>query len=336
MAKTQHDQLAKVPLNPPRIDKMPDGSVKINQEDWDNLWKTISNLDYRTGISAMSNPTGSGYGWGFDPNGQVVWYVGDFDNDVFLQFVEAAQQFSIGDNVTVLAGGDIVSFAFGIQSGKARDGDSVTFDPSFPSDVVPTILFGPGGLTYNSTIGSGSDQTVDITPQGLTNNGFTLRAKIYAPSGSITTNTLNFSGSPTTTSDSVTKTGSAEAYDDNYTFDYDITVPAAKQDGDGPVIPSGTTVGLYAKTSGGSYELYKTITKYNNNTGSSATFSRVDTITVDGLGANSEFKIQIDGGTAGSTITGDTLTYDTATITEFTATPSGATSIPWLAIGTRQ
>jgi hypothetical protein len=97
------------------------------------------------------------------------------------------------------------------------------------------------------------------------------------------------------------------------------------------------TVGLYTKTSVGSYILrYSTIVYGDDTTPPFALETPVTCdVVVDGLDAGSVFKWEIISDTNGdSSIKGSTVTYSEASVSaENSATPTGVSSISWIAMG---
>lgn len=317
----QHDYLSKLPLNLPETRPKTDDEWRVFTEQLRRYFNAMSNISLKSGtITNPDDPSGLGYWIGWDNSGKIAAMFGDFDNENYIRFSQALSAFILGKNTVVQQGDDIVYLVFGTQTGSARDGDTVTFDPAFPDDIVPKVIFGIGGKTYDNTTLGAVDQSVQVQPLNLTNEGFTMSAKIYGV-GVTTTETLSF------TSGVATKIGSAEAFDDNYRFTYDVSIPVTAGE------PAFVTLGFYARPSGGTFTKYAT-ENFVNNTGATKVYSgETKTISVDGLAANSEFKIVVESGTA--TVTPSSLVYETASVTSVSATPSGASPIPWVAIAAR-
>lgn len=327
----QHDYLSKVPLVLPE-------SLPKNDSEWRHFvqmlgrhFNVVSGLNLKSGtLTSADDPAGTGYWIGWDKLKQIAVLFGDFDNGNYIRFSQRLGAFIIGPNTNVQQGDDIVYLVFGAQSGSARDGDTVTFNPPFPDNLVPKVMFGAGGITFDASAGTANDQAVEVVPLNLTSEGFTMSAKIYAI-GATTARTLNFSGGAGVTADTVTKPLAAEAYDNTYTVSFSVTI-AGRDDGAGGPIPSAADVGIYARSSGGSFVKYATVSQVNN-TGINQTYAKEKSISVSGLGANAEFKIQIEKGSA--TLEGDAVTYSEAAITKSSATPDGSPPIPWMALAAR-
>lgn len=328
----QHEKIAILPFRFPPVPSDAPESVQTWMRDMQTAlenWKNAqAQVNIQSGISSLDNPSGEGYNLGWDSNGKTGLIFGDVDDDSYMEWSGNKKAFTLGNKVTMKQGDNLVYLPFGIQMGDARDGDAVTFSPAFPSDVIPKVLFGAGGLTWDASLDITFDVAVEVQALNLTNTGFTMSAKIFNTSAT-TTRTLNFSGGAGVTSDTTTKTLAAEAYNDKYTFDFNVTV--AGKSVEGSALPSYASIGLYAKTSGGSYTKYQTIDLVNS-TGANQNYSKTSSITVDGLGLNAVFKVQVDSGDA--TLSCNDVTYKEGAAT-VSATPSDAPAVPWLAIGAR-
>lgn len=95
---------------------------------------------------------------------------------------------------------DATQMGTNIQGGTSlTDGETITFANAYSAD--PEIVFGDGGLTYDSTLGAVSqfqDFSASFTHSGGQTTGFTAALKISTVGGALTPHSQNFS------SDSVT------------------------------------------------------------------------------------------------------------------------------------
>lgn len=229
-------------------------------------------------------------------------------------------------------GSGYLSVARGPETGSCRDGVDVTFSRSWTS--IPIVRFTGGGVSFSSTL-TGS-QAVDFQALDVTGSGFTPSLKIKELVGTTTTRTdptdsggsVSDPSSPTGLDYSINKDQSAEAWDDKYTFQYDVTVTNFASGAE----PGTVSVGIY--THDGSNWVQRATRNYVGNTGeSSTTFTdQTVTVTVDALGLDDDFGINIESGSG--SITFDNVTYETATApTTESATPSGAPDVEYMVLG---
>lgn len=306
----RNDQLAAVIAKPPRITR-----GRINEQDWNNFVTSLTNLDLRSGMTGFNN--GTGYFLGFY-NGVPVFSIG---NSAGSNMRWDGANLYIDKAAIIIDGEELRSLAYGIQTGLAYDGDVVTFAKAY--DEVPAVIFGDGGLSYSSTLGAVNQQRI-IQALNLTTTGFTMKAKL-GDVGAVTPQSDSFPGGFGASSEA-TKSLAAEAYDDQYTVTGTLRILA-------DIPPATVSIGLYTKSSTGSYELRYTTTEVGAEAGLT-TIPLSAIITVDGLDAGAMYAWSILADDQGrGTIRGLTATYNTATITEVTATPSGVSGISWLAIG---
>lgn len=204
-----------------------------------------------------------------------------------------------------------------VESGEARDGDTVTFASTLPS--VPRINFLPGGNA--ATAG----QNIRISADSLSTTGFTMRAKSQSV------------GSPTTITDTgataggtgepdrvINRTDGAAPFDGIFTYRYTVTVGEIA-----PGEPGRITIAIFAKKSGAWTEVGR------RNHGADGTYdASVTPGTVD-FGTGTEFGIDVVSATGTGTQLDsfDSVTYTkSGTLTETSLTPSGASAIPWIAL----
>ena len=209
----------------------------------------------------------------------------------------------------------------GLIPGLARDGDSFTFTPAY--DVPPVIQFGSGGIVYDN--GNLDDTLVwgqSFRALNLTASGFTASLKLQELAGAPTLRTITGAASPATYDWEGNKSLAAEAWDDKYTFLYDIEVT--------------TGIGEFGQVSfltndGGGWEVNDTATHFSDSFGVTVDIFK------DGMGLNDDFAMDAFF-TLGGTFTGGNdpdynVTYGTATAGAITsATPIGSTDIPFTVI----
>lgn len=301
----RNDQLSAAILRPPRVE-----NGRVNAQDWKDFVRTLTNLDLRSGATGFN--VGNGYFLGFDPDGFPCFFIGD-SGGKNLRYTAQDGNLYIDKGAIIIDGNELKTLAYGVQTGIAYDGDTITFDPMF--DDVPAVLFGDGGITYSGTLGAVDTQRI-LQAQNLSQTGFTMKAKL-GDLGAPVARSFNFAG-PGGADDTATKVLAAEAYDDSYTANFVMTVE-----------PGVTGVAnVYTKSSAGAFVLRATVTKIN---GSALTrnFTIAQVVVVDGLDAGAQVKIEA----TDCDVVGSTVDYAENTITEVTATPTGSTGISWLAIG---
>ena len=229
------------------------------------------------------------------------------------------------DIVSAQDGAFFRSVARGIEPGTARDADVVTFTPVWTA--TPTVRFVPGGLSFNTSLTG--DQTLDLVALNLSGSGFTAQLKIKELTGAITNHVDNVVSTPSVPSGldhSINKTQTAEAHDDKYTFQYDVSFSSP------PGEPAPVSIGFY--TNDGAGWVQRATQVHIGDSGDPDLLNETKTVTVDGLGLNDDFGLEDETGGSTGTLTFDQVSYGTAAapVTE-TATPTGASSIDYLVIG---
>jgi hypothetical protein len=251
--------------------------------------------------------------------------------------------------------GNSKTIVAGVLTGTVTDGQSITFSPAFLR--VPTVAFNPSGLTYNSAY-SASSHALVCEARNLTTSGFTAYVKVRQLAATITARTDTTptdAGSGQTPRYTIQKAASAlEAWDDRYTFRFDVVVKNDIQFepfwGSGVTYqPGQVVVGVYIATAdSGSPNFTPTWTLCGSVTvgglgGASATTTRSGqsiTVVRDGLtqrgGTTPEFGIAITRElVSGGSITFTNVTYSTATApTETSATAAGVAPVPYTVIPT--
>ena len=240
---------------------------------------------------------------------------------------------TLTEGIRVLDGAVFRTVAKGLLYSSARDGDSVTFPESWTE--MPIIAPLAGGLSFASS-GLTGDQSIDFTPLDTSTSGFTMRARIKETAGTITaiTDTVVSTGSnPSGLDHSINKTESGEAWDDKYTFDIDVTVQ--NDSGASGYITGDMRVGFYTN-SGSGWVLRATETFVGDSAGTITTYAaRTKTVTVDGLGVNDDFGINIESQRfSGGALTFNSVKYGLTTApTSVSATPTGSSDIPFFVLG---
>jgi methyl-accepting chemotaxis protein len=213
---------------------------------------------------------------------------------------------------------------FGI-SGLAAHGDTVSFSPAWQN--TPTIIFGPGGLTFDPAL-TGSAIYQDIAASSVTPTGFSIRALLRQLGGG---GTSLSSSIVRPTADGYFTKNSAISYNDTYTYNYNVTVY-----GNDPGYSGGVTVGFWTNLSGVS-SLRGTRTFTNTHTADVQYSSQSLNITVAGLSSGSKFWTTVESITGnGGVENTNQVTYQSYTSTaplSSSATPSSSVFIPYYVIG---
>ncbi|KKK50782.1 hypothetical protein LCGC14_3121570, partial [marine sediment metagenome] len=169
--------------------------------------------------------------------------------------------------------------------------------------------------------------TLDFSALNLSGSGFTAQLKIKELTGAITNHVDNVVSTPSVPSGldhSINKTQTAEAHDDKYKFQYDVSFTNP------PGEPDTVQVGFY--TNDGAGWVQRATANHVGDSGDPDLLNLTKTVTVDGLGLNDDFGLEKEVGPG--TLTFDQVSYGTAAApTTETATPAGASSIDYLVIG---
>lgn len=218
----------------------------------------------------------------------------------------------------------------GMLTANVRDGDVVTFDDAFLT--TPEIFFIPTGLSFNPVdLDVLKDHSMAFNASGLTTSGFTASLKIQELATTITAKTDSPFSSGATYDQELSKSVAAEAWDDQYTYQYDVTVDGGGSV-DEPLFARGS-VEIYSNNGGG-WVLKDTKNYSFWSTGSSNTWlNEVATYTIDGLGSGSTFALEYVNISSSGSVSGDNVKYETATAPLIkTATKSGVPSVKMVAI----
>lgn len=261
---------------------------------------------------------------------------------------------TLDDSVAIDDGaGNARTIASGVFTGTATDGQPITFTPAFSR--VPVVTFSPAALTFATGAGFGStnQQTLVCEARDLTASGFTAYLKVRTLATTVTTTTdttptdTGFGNLPRYT---IQKSNANQAWDDRYTFTFDVTVKNVLdyEPGGAGYLPGQVTIGVYIATAdSGSPNFTPTWTKVasvnvNGASGASTTTRTGRSITVirDGLtqrgGTTPEFGIGIESELVpGGSVTFTNVKYDLAVIgsTETPATAAGVSPVPFTVIG---
>lgn len=227
------------------------------------------------------------------------------------------------DTVSALDGVTFRSVARGVEPGAANDGDVISFSPIWTN--TPTVRFIPGGLSFNTSLAG--DQSLDFKALNLSGSGFTADLKIKELTGAITNHIDNVVSTPSVPAGvdhSINKTQTAEAHDDKYTFQYDVSFTSP------PGEPDIVRVGFY--TNDGAGWVLRATRNHFGESGDPDLLNQTIVIAVDGLGLNDDFGLNKESGSGNLTF--DQVSYGTAAapVTE-TATPAGASSVDYLVVG---
>jgi hypothetical protein len=239
----------------------------------------------------------------------------------------------------------------GLLLGYARDGDVVSFSPAY--SIVPTVIWLPGAKVTATSIPANASATYEAT--GLTTTGFTAKLKLTGLSGTTTTITETFGSGGTSnsvispsggganiTADYVINKGNSalEAWDDKYTYKYNVSITNTGPDPEGVYEPGEITVAGYARIATGWVQVF-TNTHSGGFSAASTTRTINTTFTLDGViqsptAGQYEFAIDkiYNPNDVGGGITAFTsVTYATASPpTQVPATDSTSYSVPYIVI----
>lgn len=219
----------------------------------------------------------------------------------------------------------------GLQTATARNGDSVTFSPAYA--FVPKVEFDANSLTTETTLSG--DVAISLVAENLTTTGFTaqilLKEQAGTPTeqvdtGAVVGATFDFEMEKTNTTPSA-------AWDNNYKFQFDVTVQNLSD-----TEPGSCVVNCYIKkTGGGGFNLVAS-RFVSGSIGSDTTvrLNQIATGEITGVTdfAGVQFAVDLDSSTVpGSVVTAfDSVTYELATPpSDADAAPAGVSKITWRA-----
>jgi hypothetical protein len=203
---------------------------------------------------------------------------------------------------------------------SCRDGVPVTFTPPFPAgsgDRV-IVIFTGGGLTFDNTTLFGP-QYQKFEALNITNTGFLPSLKLSEVTGGVLTPVSIAFSNPALTA---TKSGSAEAYDQNYTATFSLTLYPEYYEYFGEFGYADVT--LFADTGGGPVAISEPVA-FGAGTWTNQTVSGVVTPAPSGTVFSLVLNVYIGFGV----LTGQNLTYTTTSSTppNVTATPTGVPDV---------
>ncbi|MCW8855913.1 MAG: hypothetical protein OQJ95_01010, partial [Kangiella sp.] len=238
---------------------------------------------------------------------------------------------ALRESVGIDQGDGVVRRApFGLGAGYIRDAGSYTFPTPF--NTPPVIKF-RGGVTYSTTL-TGKQNLVSKAIN-VSSSGFDASLRIKELAGGSTLNTDTSGTSNVDGMDFVKhKSQSAQAWDDNYQFQIDVTINNIYNEEFDTWFPGSVTVGYYTNDGSGWVKRGEKTFSGNNYSSSQTHLNDEHTITVDGLSnhAGHEFAVDvISVSSAGGSITAfDNVKYYTATApNDETGTPTGAEDAPF-------
>ncbi len=258
--------------------------------------------------------------------------IGDID---FVEIVELQDYARTPGNVIrnvpiVDTSGNLRPLARGVAGGLANDGDVISFSPSWPSETLPIVLWGAGGLVYNSAW-SGQSQQQDFQALGLSASGFTASLKLKQLAGTPTTRSHVASGSLGGYDRGVSKSGAfGEAWNQNYRWSGNVTVNNVWDPLDNAWLPGEATVAFYSNDGAGWVQRGTRV--YSGFGGSATTVVAYSfAAALAGMDDGDSWAADAMGG---GSVTSLTVSYDTATAPASTsATSSGVNAIPYTLVG---
>ena len=225
-------------------------------------------------------------------------------------------------------GGTLRTFPLGMASGFAFDGDTFTFSPT--RQDIPHVQFGAGGR--NTTAGLSGETYPRFRAINLSVSGFTAELLVLEIVGGGTLRTDTGQETGGTQDFEMDKSQVAEAFDDQYNFQWDWRVNGGGTPSEPE--PGSVTMGIFTAATAGVW--IQRGTKVLNGVDDTDTVKLNDTktVTVDGLGqhAGNEFGISVvsTSGTGGSLDAFDSVKYTTATApSSITATPTDVPAVPF-------
>jgi hypothetical protein len=254
----------------------------------------------------------------------------NFQNVATAQGLPAGIKADQGDGVKRVV-------SIGNSQRTARDGDAITFNQTWDANNLPEVEFYNGGLTFDSGGTLTGDQVQQFKALNISASGFTAELLLSSTAGATTLHTDGPGTETTTDVWELDKSQAAEAWDDQYTFQIDVTLGSRFIVRLNDWVPTNTAFGFYTNDGGG-FVQRATLTLISDGGSSSNTaLNQTKTITVDGLGqhAGFEFKVLIESGNASSSIDNlDSVKYSTAGApTTINATPTTVSPVPYVVKG---
>ena len=215
----------------------------------------------------------------------------------------------------------------GRQCGTAQDGDTVTFSPPFTR--APFVSFEWQGITTSASLSAPYHPKTEA--RDLDGDGFTMVARLTESVGALTGRTASLSTPSGTPKESTaTKTETPEAWDDKYTFGFSVTLSKASFLQEAKIV-----LDFYTRPSGGgAWTLRATWTRTNTDLDDTAVYNnQAVNVNVDGLAANSEFKIVASTEDRVNSFTTANVSWDEAAApSDVDGTPNTDTFVRWTAV----
>lgn len=225
----------------------------------------------------------------------------------------------------------------GLARATGLNAQSFTFDP--PRSEIPRVRYIGGGKAVPDPAGSlaGTYYIRRVEAANATTSGFDLVSVFEAiTAGSTTTVTDTGATGSATTSWVIEKTSASEAFDDKYTYQYDVTVNPGVPNSD-PLVgadPSTVEVAIDVRfTLNGAWTEVTSLFYFNFDTVNSKSFlNETFTITQNGMGVDAAFRVRVKSTTlnGGSIPAFDSVTYETsgtATVVQETMTPTSGDAV---------
>lgn len=220
--------------------------------------------------------------------------------------------------------GVIRNLGKGLSIVRLNDGDVYTFPTAWGSGLVPSVVALQSG--YLS-----STEYLDCRALSVSASGFTAYCKrVTAASPTPVTETTLVAASAPRVAE-ISKGTAAEAYDDTYTFQIDVTITNQALGG-GEYNAGRVTVGFWTYD-GATWVLHTTRTYYGaGNAATTARLNQVVSVSRDGMGSGDRFGVSVESTLYGGGVSSfDNVKYGTASgQTINSATPSGYPGIDFL------
>ncbi len=214
----------------------------------------------------------------------------------------------------------------GVSYVALRDGDVYNFPVPWGSGQVPFVS---GPQIYQDP-----SNYLDCKALNVTSSGFTADCKRVTP-GTLTTQTETTAGTASSPrSHEIVKGVTAEAHNDSYRFQFDVSV-TNQSVGGGEWDAGSVTVGVWTYD-GATWQMNQSVTVYGVGTGASTAVNNVQvTVSRDGMGLNDRFGLSIETSDFGGSITSfDHVKYETTSgNTISSATPTGYPAIEFKIAG---
>lgn len=223
--------------------------------------------------------------------------------------------------------------AKGVVVGSCRDGDQVNY-PDGAYQNPPAIAFGGGGITFHPGLGTGGPQQVVVQALNPTASGFTALAKIRQMTGAVNPYTTSFvdAGAVEPRYQANRNTG-GNVLDNVFRYRYSVTIHSKPAFSDMENTGGAVDVGLWYNNGGG--WLMAHVDYLDNYTGTIQSYHRDIALGLAGIDLNDDFGLHVQAqyDKGGSLSPGSVYYEEVAAPDERPMTPSGASSIPFTAVG---